>query len=382
MIYLDHHATTPCDPAVLEAMWPWFSERFGNAASRSHALGHTARAAVEDGRAAIAAWIGCSPKEVVFTSGATESNNLAILGTLRAQGRGHAITVATEHSAVLDPFEALRSAGLQTTVLPVDGAGLVSPQAVIDALQPETALVSVMLVNNEIGVLQPVAQIAAACRERGVPVHCDAAQASAVAVDVDALGVDLLSLSAHKVYGPKGVGALYVRRRRPRQDLTPLQYGGGHERGLRSGTLPVPLVVGFGEAARRVVAGHEDGEPVRISALRDRLLAGLSDRVAGVALNGPAVHRAPNNLNVSIAGVEAQALLMAVRDEVALSSGSACASETLKRSHVLKALGLSGARAQSSVRFGLGRTTTEAQIDRVIEVVSGAAEQLRMLGVE
>ncbi len=379
-VYLDHHSTTPCDPAVFEAMRPYFVEAYGNAASRSHLLGLQARAAVERARSQVAQWVGASPKAVVFTSGATESDNLAILGLARrSRGTPHVVTVATEHPAVLDPVRALaRREGAEVTVLPVDGEGLVAPDDVAAAIRPETVLVSVMRVNNEIGVVQPLREIAEVCRARGVRVHTDAAQAAYVDVDLEALGVDLISLSGHKIYGPKGVGALVMRRGRPKLELEPLQYGGGHERGLRSGTLPVPLVVGLGEAAARVSAAAASGEVDRVRALRDRLWEGLQSELPDVVRNGPSdAHRAPNNLHVSFAGVEAQALLVAVRQEVSLSTGSACSSETVSPSHVLVALGHDEARVASSVRFGLGRTTTEADIDRATEALTEQVRRLR-----
>ncbi len=373
MIYLDNHATTRCDPAVLDAMWPWFAERYGNAASRSHRLGVEARAAVEGARGQLAGWLGASPKEIVFTSGATESDNLAILGAVRASERGrHVVTLATEHKAVLDP-----AARVDATMLGVGSDGLVDPADVVAALRPDTVLVSVMLVNNEIGVIQPVAEIAAACRERGVLVHCDAAQAGFVPVDVGALGVDLLSISGHKIHGPKGIGALYVRRGRPRVRLEPLLYGGGHERGLRSGTLPVPLIVGLGEAAARL---DPAGEGERVRALRDALLDGLRANIDGLVVNGSLAQRTPNNLNVSIPGVEAEALLMGLRDSVALSTGSACSSETLEPSHVLRALGLDRDLAHASVRFGLSRFTTMDEIARAVALVSAKVAELRAMG--
>lgn len=377
-IYLDNHSTTRCDPAVVAEMLPFFTEGYGNAASRSHRYGLEARSATETARARVARWLGASPKEVVFTSGATEADNLAILGAVRArraEGRDHVITVATEHPAVLDTCRALQREGIALTVLPVDREGRVDPDDVARALRPTTALVSVMLVNNEIGVVQPVAGIAARCAASDVWVHCDAAQAVYVPVDFAALPVDLLSVSAHKIYGPKGVGALIVRRRRPRLALEPLFHGGGHERGLRSGTLPVPLLVGFGAAAELLVTGRGE-EPARVARLRDRMWDGLRAGIDGICLNGP-VDRAPNNLNLSIDGVEAAALLMALRDVVSLSTGSACSSETLAPSHVLQALGLDPDQAQRSVRFGIGRFNTEAEIDRVVAATVAAVARLR-----
>jgi cysteine desulfurase len=379
-IYLDHHATTPCDSSVVQAMLPFFSDDFGNAASRSHGAGFRARTAVEAARRQVAALIGATSKEVVWTSGATESNNLAILGAVRASGhpKRHIITAATEHPAVLDPCKALEREGAHLTVLPVDRHGLVDPDAVAAALRPETVLVSVMLVNNEIGVVQDLEAISAVCRAQGVLVHCDAAQAAAwLSIDVRAMGIDLLSLSAHKMYGPKGVGALYVRRGRPKVDLVPLQYGGGHERGLRSGTLAVPLIVGMGHAAELATAGEV--RAASVGALRDALLQGLQEGLAGVHVNGSLSRRAPHNLNLSFDGVEAEALILAVREVLAVSTGSACSSSTLQPSHVLRALGLPPERTASSIRFGLGRSTTAQQIEQTVDHISAAVVRLRSM---
>ncbi|MCA9492020.1 MAG: aminotransferase class V-fold PLP-dependent enzyme [Myxococcales bacterium] len=377
-IYLDHHATTPCDPDVVQTMLPWFTERAGNASSRGHRFGVAAREATERGRAAVAARVGCSPKEVVFTSGATEADNLAILGVARAaraRGKRHVITIATEHRAVLDPIAALTREGFEATVLPVDGRGRVDPDDLRRALRADTALVSAMLVNNEIGVVHPIEAFGAICREGSVPLHCDAAQAGSIPLPWES--VQLMSLSAHKVYGPQGVGALCVRRR-PRVDLQPLVHGGGHERGLRSGTLPVPLIVGFGRALGLL----SDEEGRRLAGLRDRLWRGLSERIEGVSLNGPPLEeRAPQNLHVSFDGIEAEALLMSVRDELALSTGSACSSETLEPSHVLRALDLPRERAHASVRFGLGRSNDEAQIDLAVELLADRVATLRRMMV-
>jgi cysteine desulfurase len=380
MLYLDHHATTPCDPAVLEAMWPWFAEKFGNPASRTHRYGLEANAAVEHARGEVAQLVGASPKEIVFTSGATEADNLAILGIARARpDRRHLVTGATEHPAVLDAMAALEAEGRVVTRLPVGADGRVSPDDVRRALRADTALVSLMAVNNEIGAIHPLREVGAICREAGVPLHVDAAQAgSLVPIDAGAIGADLISLSAHKMYGPKGIGALYVRRGRPRITLVPLQYGGGHERGLRSGTLPTPLIVGFGVAARLAREGLAAGEPARIAALRDRLYAGILAGLDGVHLNGGATHRAANNLSLAFDGVEAQALMASMRD-VAVSSGSACSSATLEPSHVLRAIGVAPERAHGSVRFGLGRFTTEAEIDYGISRVVEAVGRLRAL---
>ncbi len=380
-IYLDHHATTPCDPRVVEAMLPWFTERFGNPASRDHTLGNMARSAVEHARVQVADAISASAKEIVWTSGATESNNLAILGVARTRAAhgGHIVTVATEHKAVLDPVGVLAREGFTTTVLPVDAAGRVSASQVEAALRPDTLLVSVMAANNEIGTLQPIAEIGAVCRARGVLLHTDAAQAlGKIPLDVGAMHVDLMSLSAHKAYGPKGVGALYVRRGRPLIRLQPLMHGGGHERGLRPGTLPVPLIVGFGVAATLAAQDVAGDGANRLATLRDRLWEGLRARVPGVTLNGAMAHRLPNNLNVSFAGVEAEALMMSMR-EVACSSGSACTSATLEPSHVLRALGVAPETAHTSLRFGVGRTTTTDEIDAVIDRLAVQVPRLRAL---
>ncbi|MEQ1565270.1 MAG: aminotransferase class V-fold PLP-dependent enzyme [Myxococcota bacterium] len=379
-IYLDNLATTRCDPEVVEGMIPYFVEHYGNAASRSHRFGADARSATEEARARIASLIGASPKEIVFTSGATEANNLAILGVARharaTVGKDHVVTWSTEHPAVLDPMAALGRQGFDVTVLPVGSDGRVDLGALEHALRPTTALVSVMAVNNEIGVTQPLDAIAAMCRSRGVLTHCDAAQATYYPIDTRTLPVDLLSLSAHKMYGPKGIGALYVRRSRPRVELEPLVYGGGHERGMRSGTLPVPSIVGMGLAAQKLARTREEELP-RVAALRDRLWSALASELDGVEINGDPVRRAPNNLNVSFDGVEAAALLIAVRDVVALSTGSACSSEALSPSHVLTALGGEPTVAQRSVRFGVGRFTTKAEIDRVAAAVVEAVRSLR-----
>jgi cysteine desulfurase len=378
-IYLDNQSTTRCDPAVVDAMLPYFTDHYGNASSRTHVYGTEARTATERARAQVAALIGGSPKEIVFTSGATEADNLALLGSLRArkaEGRTHLVTVATEHPAILDPADALRREGFDVTVLPVGGDGLVDLQRVRDAVRPTTALVSVMAVNNEIGVVQPLAEIGAIARHQGAWFHTDAAQATYVPLDVLAVPVDLVSLSAHKMYGPKGIGALWVRRTRPRIEPAPLLYGGGHERGLRSGTLAVPLIVGFGAAAE-ILAQDRPAAIDRVRALRDRLLDGLV--ASGVRVNGSMDRRAPNNLNLAFDGVEAAALILAVRSVVSLSTGSACSSETLRPSHVLTALGLADDLAQRSVRFGLGRFTTEAEVDRVVAAIRGALPRLRDL---
>lgn len=379
-IYLDHHATTPCDPRVVEAMLPYLTEEFGNPASRTHAFGWSAEAAVEGAREQVARAVGASPREIVFTSGATEANNLALFGAARAlrDRGGRVVTCTTEHRAVLDPCAALEREGFRVSYVGVDGDGLIDPDAFAEALCPGTVLVSVMHANNEIGVIQDVAPLAALAHERGALVHCDAAQSvGKVPVDVHALGVDLLSISGHKLYGPKGIGALYVRRRQPRLRLQPLQVGGGHERGLRSGTLPTPLCVGLGRACE--IAGEEmEAEAARVGALRDRLWEGLRARLPAVRLNGHPTRRLPGNLNVSFDGVEGEALLVGL-PELAVSTGSACTSATQTPSHVLRALGLGEARALSSLRFGLGRRNTADEIDLAADRVVAEVERLRGL---
>jgi cysteine desulfurase len=373
-IYLDHHATTPVEPRVLDAMLPYYREDFGNAASATHAYGWRAEAAVENARRTIAGAIGArDPREIVFTSGSTESDNLALKGVAWGlAGKGeHLVTTAIEHPAVLDACRWLEAQGRRVTVLPVDGEGFVDPGAVAAAIGPRTILVSVMAANGEIGVLEPLAEIGRICRERGVLFHSDAAQAvGKVPLDVEALGVDLLSFSAHKIYGPKGVGALYVRRARPRIRLEPLLHGGGHEHGLRSGTLPVPLVVGFAKALELCLAALPE-ESERIGKLRDMLLARLEKEIPGVRLTGPREARLPGNLHVCIEGVGADQVIVALTD-VALSSGSACAAARGEPSHVLRALGLP---ERAGLRMGLGRGTTQAEVehvaDRLAEVVNG-----------
>jgi cysteine desulfurase len=373
-IYLDHHATTPLDPRVLDAMLPFLKEDFGNPASVNHAYGRRAAAAVDDARERLAAAVGAEPREIVFTSGATEANNLAIQGSarLRPRHRDQLVTLATEHPAVLDVCQALSVEGVTTTVLSVGADGLVDLDRVAGALSDRSALVSVMLANNEIGVLQPVRELAALCRARGVPFHTDAAQAvGKIPVDVDDLGIDLLSFCAHKFYGPKGIGALFVRRRRPRARIVPLIHGGGHEGGLRSGTLPVALIVGM---ARAVELCLEELEPEakRQRDLRESLWTQLSQGAAGVSLNGHPEKRLPGNLNVGFDGVDADRLLLALND-VAVSSGSACSTASPRPSHVLLAVGLSEEQARASIRIGLGRGTTQGEVDtaarRILEEV-------------
>jgi cysteine desulfurase len=379
-IYLDNHATTRTDPRVVEAMLPLFTEKYGNAASRNHSFGWEAEEAVKTSRERIAALIGASARELVFTSGATESNNLALKGAAlanRARGN-HLISVVTEHPAVLDPLKRLEQQGFSVTLLRVDKHGLIAPDQLEDALTDQTILVSVMAANNEIGVLQPLREIGRICKERGVLFHTDATQAAGkIPLDVDELGVDLLSLSAHKFYGPKGVGALYVRRRNPHVRLEPQLDGGGHEHGLRSGTLPTPLIVGLGVACDLAMQ-EMSVESAHLLTLREQLRLGLLNGLDDVHLNGHPTQRLPGNLNLSFGQVKGEALLVALKD-IAVSSGSACTSAQRGPSHVLKALGLSDDRADGSLRFGLGRFTTAAEIDWVIPYVVETVKKLRRL---
>jgi len=368
-IYLDHHATTPVDPRVFDAMRPYFTEVFGNASSSTHAYGWRAEAAVEDARERLAAAIGAAePRDIVFTSGTTESDNLALKGVARAgRSRGdHLVTSSIEHPAVLDSCRALEGEGFQVTYLPVDSAGLVELRGLADALTRRTLLVSVMAANSEIGTLQPLEEIGGICRERGVLFHTDAAQAiGKIPIDVAHLNVDLLSMCAHKLYGPKGIGALYVRSGRPRIRLEPMLHGGGHERGFRSGTLPVALIVGFAAAVEFCLADLE-AEAARLARLRDHLWERLSKGLEGLRRNGHVERCLPGNLNVSFEGVTADGLIAKLAG-VALSSGSACSSAKPEPSHVLRALGLSDALASSALRFGLGRGNTAEELDRVAD---------------
>jgi cysteine desulfurase len=377
MIYLDNHATTPVDPRVLEAMLPYFREAFGNAASRSHGFGWQAEKAVDRARRQVADLAGAGPREVVFTSGATESNNLALKGVFETyRGRGnHFITMATEHRATLDPLRHLEKLGGIVTVLSPRRDGLLDLETLRAALRPETLLVSIMHANNEIGVLQPVAEIGAMCRRQGVLFHTDAAQAfGKIPVDWTAQNIDLMSVSAHKIYGPKGVGALFVRRG---VALASQIDGGGHEQGMRSGTLNVPAIVGFGEACA-ICASEMRSEAERLRGLRDRLQARLESGLDGVTINGSMEQRLPHNLNVSFAGVNADSLLTSL-PELALSTGSACSSATPEPSHVLRALGVGEAAARSAVRIGLGRFNTEAEIDRAAHRITELVRELRSL---
>jgi len=380
MIYLDHHATTPLDPRVLDAMMPYLTGKFGNAASRNHQFGWEAEQAVEESRKRISRLIGAAPQEIIFTSGATESNNLAIKGVMEAcAGKGdHVVTCAIEHKAVLDVCRGLERRGARITRLPVGRDGLVDPAAVEAAIGERTVLVSIMYANNEVGTLQPVNEIGRICRERGVAFHSDAAQAvGKVPVNVDAGNIGLLSISAHKMYGPKGAGALYVRRRDPRAQLTAQMDGGGHERGLRSGTLNVPGIVGLGEACA-LCAREMDEEGARLRRLRDRLRARLEAGLEEVFINGSMRHRLPHNLNMTFAGVEAESLMMGMPG-LAVSSGSACTSAVMEPSYVLKAMGLADDAAHSSIRFGLGRFNTEEEVDCAAASVIEAVHKLREL---
>ena len=388
-VYMDNHATTRVDPRVVEAMWPYFTRVYGNAGSTTHAFGHQARQAVADARERLAAVLGAKAKEIVFTSGATESNNLAIHGVAeRSRDKGnHVVSVVTEHPSVLDPLEKLARRGFQVTLLapiqaPDAQAGRIRPEQVAEALRDDTILVSVMLANNEIGVIQPLAEIGRICAARGVLLHTDATQAvGKIPVDLDSLPVDLMSFTAHKLYGPKGVGALYVRRRSPPQRLQPLIDGGGQEGGLRSGTLNVPGIAGFAKALE-LCAAEMAAEAPRLRQLRDRLYAGLSAAVPDTELNGPALDppelRLPGNLNLSFAGVDGEALLLTAKD-IAVSSGSACTSANPEPSHVLRSLGLSEDATQSSVRFGLGRFNTAEEVEFAIGLLAEAVQHLRKL---
>ena len=380
-IYLDHHATTPVDPAVVAAMLPYLTEKFGNPSSRQHVFGQEAHAAVEDARGHVAALIGAEPAEIVFTSGATESDNLALRGAARAlaaRGR-HVVTTAIEHPAVLEPCRTLEKDGFEVTVVGVGAEGLVAPDDVAAALRPDTVLVSVMAANNEIGTIQPVEEIGRLCRDRGIVFHSDAVQAlGRMPIAVDQWHTDLVSLSAHKMYGPKGVGALYVRRaRRPRLRLVPQNEGGGQEKGVRSGTLNVPGIVGFGEAARLATQALAAGESQRIAALRDRLLDGLAARIEGVTVNGSRERRLPGNLHVSIDRAEAETLILSLGGHIAISSGAACAEAGGKGSHVLRAIGLPDERIYTALRFGIGRFNDAGEIDSVVGALAQAVSVAR-----
>jgi cysteine desulfurase len=379
-IYLDNHATTPVDPRVLEAMLPFFTHRFGNAASRNHSFGWAAEEAVENARAQVARLINASPKEIVFTSGATEANNLALKGAAEAyRDKGnHIITQVTEHKAVLDTCKRLEKSGFEVTYLPVDRGGLINPSELRRAIRPKTILISIMYANNEIGVIQPVAEIGRIAKEKNILFHVDAVQAiGKVPVNVDAENIDLLAITAHKMYGPKGAGALYVRRRNPRVQIAALLDGGGHERGMRSGTLNVPGIVGLGKACELCQAEMAT-ESLRLQALRDRLKEGLEAKLDGVTVNGSTAHRLPHNLNMSFTHVDGESLMMGIND-VAVSSGSACTSANLEPSYVLSALGVDDDLAHSTIRFGLGRFNTAEEVDYVIDRVAEVVTKLREL---
>jgi cysteine desulfurase len=403
---MDNHATTRVDPRVLDAMLPFFGEQFGNAGSTSHRYGWEARAAVDQARESIAAAIGAEPREIVFTSGATESNNLALRGVverakLRHPDRApHIISVATEHKAILDPLEFLAAHGCEVTALPVEqatvvhaassrvstgspGAGLLRAQQVAETLRDNTVLVSVMAANNEIGVIQPLAEIGAICRQRGVYFHCDATQAvGKIPINVDEAQLDLMSFSAHKIYGPKGIGALFVRRRAPLVKLEPQIFGGGQENGLRSGTANVPGIVGFARALELCLTEMPREQP-RQATLRDRLCEGITSNLTDITLNGPALDRPDlrlaGNLNLSFSFVEGQALLLDMQDRLAVSSGSACTSANPQPSHVLRALGLSDDAVRSSLRFGLGRFNTAEDVEAAIQIVCDSVNRLRKM---
>ena len=378
-IFLDNHSTSPMDPRVLDTMLPYFIEKFGNAASRNHAFGWEAEEAIERARKQIAKLINADSKEIVFTSGATESDNLAIKGVLEMyKEKGtHIITSTTEHRAVLDTAKSLEAKGLATvTYLSVDKYGMVNPDDVRNAITDKTILISVMLANNEIGTINPVQEIGKIAKAKGILFHCDATQGvGKIPVDVQAMGIDLMSFSAHKIYGPKGIGALYVRKKNPRVRLVAQMDGGGHERGMRSGTLPVPLIVGFGKACE-LCEQNMAAESARLAAMRNRLQAAIMEGLEESYLNGHPTNRLPGNLNISFAYVEGESLLMGMKD-IALSSGSACTSATLEPSYVLRALGVGVELAHSSIRFGLGRFNTDEEIDYTIKKVIEIVTKLR-----
>lgn len=380
-VYMDHHATTPMDPRVLETMLPYFTEHFGNAASIDHEYGAGAGQAVETARQQIAQLINAKPDEIIFTSGATESNNLAILGAAeRYADRGnHIITCVTEHPAVLDPCRYLESKGWRVTYLPVDRYGLVDPDILRQAITPQTVLISIMAANNEIGTIAPVEEIGRIAREHEVLFHTDATQAvGKIPVDVETMSIDMLSLSAHKMYGPKGIGAIYVSKRRPRVRLAGQIHGGGHERGMRSGTLNVPSIVGLGKAVE-LCEQEMVTEAERLRELRDKLWAGMQAELDGVELNGPPSRRLPHNLCFAIPGAESRSLLVQLKNEVALSTGSACTTVKVEPSHVIIALGYSEERAYSSLRLGLGRENSHADVDFVVRQISEKIKRVKEL---
>lgn len=376
-VYMDYQATTPMDKRVLDAMIPYFTEKFGNPHSRSHAYGWEAEEATEIAREQVAKLIGANAKEIVFTSGATESNNIAIkgVGHFYKDKKNHIITVVTEHKCVLDACRHLEQEGFNVTYLPVQQNGLIDLELLKKTITDKTLLVSVMAVNNEIGVIQPLAEIGKICREKGVFFHTDCAQAfGKIPLDVEAMNIDLMSISGHKIYGPKGIGALYVRRR-PRIRIEPIINGGGQERGMRSGTLPTPLVVGLGKAAE-IAANEMELENARLTKLSERFLKGIRAKVPEVYINGDEKQRIPGNLNISFAYIEGESMIMAIRD-LAVSSGSACTSASLEPSYVLRALGVEEEMAHTSIRFGFGRFTTEEEVDFAIDLVASQVQKLR-----
>jgi len=376
-IYLDNQATTPLDPEVFSAMSPWFTEKFGNASSRNHTYGWEAEEAVEIARESVAAIIGSLPKEIIFTSGATEANNIALQGAAKNyqnQGR-HIITLKTEHKAVMDVCQHLSKDGFDITYLPVDKDGILNVNKFEDAIRDDTILASVMHVNNEIGVIQPIKELGAICKNKGVIFHVDAAQSlGKIPINVDDMGIDLLSISAHKFYGPKGIGGLYIRRKDPRVQLQPIMFGGGHERGIRSGTLPVPNIVGMGRACD-LAADVMNEENLKITTLRDALLQGIRDENPNALVNGSMEYRLAGNLNMSFPGVNNEAIIAAI-PEIAISSGSACTTSTMEPSHVLLALGMSKEEAYSSLRFGIGRFNTEQDIHIAVKSINGCMKKL------
>ncbi len=380
-VYMDNHATTPVDSRVLDEMLPYFCDRFGNAASRNHQFGWEAEAGVDEAREQIAQLIGASsPQEIVFTSGATESDNLAIIGIAESykEKGNHIVTCATEHKAVLDSCKALEGQGYKVTYLPVDSSGFVDKERLREAIKGNTILISIMAANNEIGTIHPLAEIGRIAKERGVIFHCDATQGvGKIPMDVTEMGIDLLSFSAHKIYGPKGIGALYVRAKQPRIRITPIIHGGGHEKGVRSGTLNVPGIIGFGKACQLAQDQMADEGPL-LNRLRERLKEGIFSRLDGVFLNGDTTHRLPGNLNMSFAGVDGESLLMGLK-EIAVSSGSTCTSAVFEPSHVLRALGVKEDLANASIRFGLGRFNTEEEVDYTIDRVAQEVSRLRDL---
>jgi cysteine desulfurase len=378
-IYLDYQATTPMDPRVLEAMLPYFTYKFGNPHSRSHAYGWEAEEGVEKARGQVAKLIGADEKEVIFTSGATESNNLAIRGVAEfyKDRKNHVVTTVTEHKCVLDTCRHLEQSGFEVTYLPVQKNGLIDLEALKAAITDKTVVVSIMAVNNEIGVIQPLEEIGKICREKKVFFHTDAAQAAGkIPLDVEKMNIDLMSISGHKIYGPKGIGALYVRRK-PRVRLVPLIVGGGQERGFRSGTLPTPLCVGLGEAAE-ICLKEMDGEARRLKKLQERMLKGLNDKLTEIVVNGDLEHRIPGNLNISFAYVEGESLMMGIKG-LSVSSGSACTSASLEPSYVLRALGVEEEMAHTSLRIGLGRFTTEQEVDTAVDELVRHVNKLRAM---